>query len=132
MKRFRLALIVGIIATICLISSFAFYHVSQTRSEHSKKKYTSIMRVRTESRAYKEKLDAFDERWERLGALSHEGAANVSYDISIEPTDFDELNAKVLSTYEHGFFFLKSAVLEGTPEGVRLAVSGFKRGENQQ
>jgi hypothetical protein len=132
MKRFRRAVVIGVMATVFLIASFSFYLVSQSRSEFSKKKYYSIVRVRTESRGYKEKLDEFAKRWNTLGELSQEKGANVSYDIVLHPAGFDELNEKVVSTYAHGFFFLKSAVLEGTPEGVRLAVSGFKRGEAQQ
>ncbi|HNY64361.1 MAG TPA: hypothetical protein PKM41_02915 [Deltaproteobacteria bacterium] len=132
MKRFRLALIVGVLATACLISSFAFFHVSRTSAQYSEKKYLATMRVRTEGRAYREKLETLGVGWERLGELSRESGADVSYDISIEPNDFGELNDKVMSTYEHGFFFLKRAVLEGTPEGVRLAVSGFKRGDCRQ
>jgi hypothetical protein len=132
MKRFRLAVIIGSIATICLVSSFAFYVFSQSLSEYNQKKFQTIMRVRSESSTYKAKLEAFDERWKTLGELSREQDANVNYDISLQPAGFDELNDKVVSTYEHGFFFLKSAVLEGSPEGVRLAVSGFKKGEAQQ
>jgi hypothetical protein len=132
MKRFRLAVIIGIVATLCFTASFAFYHVSQSRSEYSKKKYLTIVRVRAESRTYKEKIEAFNQHWKNLGELSQEKGANVSYDISLQPTDFNELNDKVVSTYAHGVFFLKSAILEGTPEGVHLAVSGFKRGETQQ
>jgi hypothetical protein len=131
MKRFRLALIIGIVSTICLISSFSFFLTSQSSCDYNKKKYLNIMHVRSDSRGYKQKLDAFNERWKTLGEFSHENSANVSYDITIEPSNFDELNEKVLSTYEHGFFFLKSAVLEGTPDGVRLAVAGFKKGDEQ-
>lgn len=128
MKRFRLAVITGVIATALLISSFCFYQTTQQRSDYSKKKYFAIMRVRTESRGYKQKLASFNERWKTLGELSHETDAHVNYDISIEPSNFDDLNEKVLSTYEHGMFFLKTAVLEGTGDGVRLAVTGFKKG----
>lgn len=132
MKRFKLAVVIGIIATVCLTASFSFYCVSQATSEYNKKKYFTIVRVRSESRDYKQKLDALNKRWQNMGELAREKEANVSYSISLQPSSFDELNDKVLSTYEHGFFFLKSAVLEGTPEGVRLAVAGFKKGDAAQ
>lgn len=132
MKRFRLAVIAGVMATALLVSSFWFFEKTQERSEYSKKKYLTIMRVRSESRGYNQKLESFNERWKTLGELSHEAGANVNYDISIEPSNFDDLNEKVVSTYEHGMFFLKSAVLTGTPDGVRLAVTGFKKGGAKQ
>jgi hypothetical protein len=131
MKRFRLAVIIGTIATVCLVASFAFYQYSGTQAEYNKRKYFTLMRERSESSSYRDKLRAFDVRWKSLAEFSREKGANVSYDVSLQPAGFDELNDKILSTYQHGFFFLKGAVLEGSPEGVRLAVSGFKKGDSQ-
>jgi hypothetical protein len=131
MKRFRLALITGAVATAMLVSSFWFYQAARERADFSRKKFIAIERVRTESRGYKQKLDSFNARWQTLGELSRDSAANVNYDISIEPSNFEDLNEKVVSTYEHGMFFLKSATLAGTPNGVRLAVTGFKKGGAQ-
>lgn len=132
MKRYRLAIIIGILSTLSMIASFYYYESTLAQAQYSEKKYRTIMQARSEKEAYRARLDSVSQRWASLGQLSKEKAANVSYEITLYPTDFDELNDKIVSTYDYGFFFLKSAVLESTPEGIKLAVSGFKRGGEKQ
>ncbi len=132
MKLYRMAVILGITSTLILVSSFHYYQSTLIRSEHSEKKYHRIMNSRSERQAYKTRLDTFREQWESLGELSREKSADVSYEINLRPKDFNELSGKIVSTYEHGFFFLKSAVLESNSGGISLSVSGFKRGDARQ
>ncbi|MRR14203.1 hypothetical protein EG833_01985 [archaeon] len=132
MKLFRMAVTLGIISTLILVSSFYYYQSNLIQAEHSEKKYHRIMDSRAERQAYKTRLDSFRQRWESLGELSKEKSADVSYEINLRPKDFNELSGKIVSTYEHGFFFLKSAVLESNSGGISLVVKGFKRGGTHQ
>lgn len=132
MKYFRPAVIIGLISTLGLISSFYYYQSTLAKAQYCEKKYRTVMNARSEKEAYRVRLDSVSQRWASLGRLSKEKTANVNYEITLYPSDFDELNDKIVSTYDYGFFFLKSAVLESTPEGIKLAVSGFKRGGNPQ
>ena len=86
------------------------------------------MRVQAERQVYQEKLDALEMHWKRLRELSGEQTANVSYDITLYPKNFGELQEKIVSTYAEGFFFLDRAMIQSTPEGIRLAVTGFRMG----
>ncbi len=132
MKYYRLAVIIGLISTLSLISSFYYYQSTRAKADYFEKKYRAVMSARSEKEAYRARLDSVSLRWASLGRLSKEKTANVNYEITLYPSDFDDLNDKIVSTYDHGFFFLKSGVLERTPEGIKLAVSGFKRGGNPQ
>lgn len=132
MRSFRLAIIVGVISTLSFVCSYYYYCSSLTQMEYNQKKYRTIMNSRSEKNSYSSRLDAFSKRWTSLGELSEEKAANINYEITLYPADSEELNEKVYSTYEHGFFFLKRALIEGTGEGIKLEVAGFKRGGAQQ
>lgn len=132
MKLFRMAMILGIMSTLILVSSFYYYQSTLIQADLTEKKYHKIMDSRSERQAYKTRLDTFRQRWENLGELSKEKAADVSYEINLRPKDFNELSGKIVSTYEHGFFFLKNAVLECNSGGVSLTMKGFKRGGTHQ
>lgn len=132
MKSYRPAVIAALISTLALMSSYYYYQSSLTRLEYNEKRYRTTMNARSEKETYSARLSAFEQRWSSLGRLSKDKAANVSYEITLHPADFDELNEKIVSTYEYGFFFLKSAVLESTPDGIKLSVTGFKRGGTGQ
>jgi hypothetical protein len=131
MKRLRLSLIAVIAAFICLVSSVGYYHAGQASSENSRKKYDAIVRVRSEGRAYHEKLESLNRNWAGLSELSQDQGPSVSYDVSVRLSSREELDDTIATTYEHGLFFLKSAVLEYTPGGISLAISGFKKGKQQ-
>ncbi len=128
MKHYRLAIIAGIISTIALVCSYYYYHSSMIQAQSHEKKYRAIMNTLSERASYRVRLDSFAEKWKSLGELAQEKRADVSYEIKLQPGDFDELNSKIISTYEHGFFFLKSAILESNSGGINLSVSGYKKG----
>lgn len=128
MRVYRLAVAFSILSMLCLISSCWFYLFERSDARYNQAKFTSIMRARAERQAYQEKLDALGMHWEKLGELSGERAANVSYDITLYPKNFNELHEKLVSTYAEGFFFLDRATVQSTPEGIRLAVAGFRMG----
>lgn len=128
MRTFRLAVIMGILSTASLVSSYFYYHAALKNAEAGEKKYHAITGSRSERKAYKDRLSAFDEQWKSIGRISWEKAADISYEITICPASFGELNEKIVSTYEQGIFFLNGATIESTPEGTRLMVTGAKKG----
>jgi len=128
MRGYRLAVALGIVSMFCLTSSCWFYLSERADARYNQAKFTSVMRARAERQAYQEKLDALEMHWKRLRDLSDEQTANVSYDIALYPKNFSELNEKLVSTYAEGFFFLDCATVQSTPEGIRLAVTGFRMG----
>jgi hypothetical protein len=131
MRIYRLAVIFSILGMLCLISSCWFYLSERAEVRYNQDKFTSIMRARAERHAYQEKLDALEMHWKKLGELSGEQTADVSYDITLYPKNFNELHEKLVSTYAKGFFFLDRAMVQSTPQGIRLAVTGFKLGGRQ-
>ncbi|HON38628.1 MAG TPA: hypothetical protein PLY57_07590 [Deltaproteobacteria bacterium] len=128
MRIYRLAVALSVVSMLCLISSCWFYLSERADARYNQAKFTSIMRVQAERQVYQEKLDALEMHWKRLRELSGEQTANVSYDITLYPKNFGELQEKIVSTYAEGFFFLDRAMIQSTPEGIRLAVTGFRMG----
>ncbi len=128
MRIYRLAVALSVVSMLCLISSCWFYLSERADARYNQAKFTSIMRARAEQQAYQEKLDALEMHWKRLRELSGEQTANVSYDITLYPKNFGELQEKIVSTYAEGFFFLDRAMIQSTHEGIRLAVTGFRMG----
>ncbi len=128
MRIYRLAVALSVVSMLCLISSCWFYLSERADARYNQAKFTSIMRARAERQVYQEKLDALEMHWKRLRELSGEQTANVSYDITLYPKNFGELQEKIVSTYAEGFFFLDRAMIQSTPEGIRLAVTGFRMG----
>ncbi|HRS55932.1 MAG: hypothetical protein ACOX3E_15165 [Desulfomonilia bacterium] len=123
-----MAVALSVVSMLCLISSCWFYLSERADARYNQAKFTSIMRARAEQQAYQEKLDALEMHWKRLRELSGEQTANVSYDITLYPKNFGELQEKIVSTYAEGFFFLDRAMIQSTHEGIRLAVTGFRMG----
>jgi len=128
MRIYKMAVALSVVSMLCLISSCWFYLSERADARYNQAKFTSIMRARAEQQAYQEKLDALEMHWKRLRELSGEQTANVSYDITLYPKNFGELQEKIVSTYAEGFFFLDRAMIQSTPEGIRLAVTGFRMG----
>ncbi len=128
MRTYRLAVVFSTLSMLCLISSCWFYLSERADARYNQAKFTSIMHARAERQVYQEKLDALGMHWKKLGELSGEQTADVSYDITLYPKNFNELREKLASTYAEGFFFLDRAMVQSTPEGVRLAVTGFRMG----
>ncbi len=128
MRIYRLAVVFSILSMLCVISSCWFYLSERADARYNQAKFTSIMRARSERQVYQEKLDALEMHWKKLGELSGEQTADVSYDITLYPKNFSDLHEKLVSTYAEGFFFLDRALVQSTPEGIRLAVAGFRMG----
>lgn len=128
MRIYKMAVALSVVSMLCLISSCWFYLSERADARYNQAKFTSIMRVQAERQVYQEKLDALEMHWKRLRELSGEQTANVSYDITLYPKNFGELQEKIVSTYAEGFFFLDRAMIQSTPEGIRLAVTGFRMG----
>ncbi|HPD21836.1 MAG: hypothetical protein QM299_06225 [Pseudomonadota bacterium] len=128
MRIYKMAVALSVVSMLCLISSCWFYLSERADARYNQAKFTSIMRARAEQQAYQEKLDALEMHWKRLRELSGEQTANVSYDITLYPKNFGELQEKIVSTYAEGFFFLDRAMIQSTHEGIRLAVTGFRMG----
>lgn len=128
MRIYKMAVALSVVSMLCLISSCWFYLSERADARYNQAKFTSIMRVQAERQVYQEKLDALEMHWKRLRELSGEQTANVSYDITLYPKNFGELQEKIVSTYAEGFFFLDRAMIQSTHEGIRLAVTGFRMG----
>ncbi len=130
MRYFTVAIIAGIIGIMSFTSSCYYYRSTQVQAAYNEKKYQTIVEMRSERKIYGDKLEVLKEYGKRLVAVSRERKTNVDYDITLYDHDLDALRSKIISTYRDGVFFLESAIIESGSPGIRLAVKGFKLGEN--
>jgi lipopolysaccharide export LptBFGC system permease protein LptF len=130
MKYYKIAIAIGILSIICISSSFSYYRSTQLQSVYNQKKYQSILKMRSERKMYGDKIEALKDYGKKLIAVSKDRKTNVDYDITLYDHDIDTIRSKIISTYSEGVFFLESATLESGSPGIRLAVKGFKMGEN--
>ena len=130
MKYYTLAIIIGIISIMCTTASYSYYRLAQNQENFYENKYHTIIKMKSERKQYGEKLEALKEHARKLIAISKERKTTVDYDITLYDHDIDALYTKLVSTYNEGLFFLESATISSGSPGIRLAVRGFKMGED--
>ncbi|HHO75288.1 MAG TPA: hypothetical protein ENN05_02530 [Deltaproteobacteria bacterium] len=129
MRYYKIALAAGILSIICFTSSFCFFRISQVEAEYNQNRYQAVIKMRSETKTYEDKIVTLKEYGKEIMAISNEGKTKVDYDITLHYNNIDALYSQIISTYEQGLFFLESAVIESGASGIRLAVKGFKMGE---
>ena len=130
MRYFKAAVAAAILSIICITSSYGYFRSGQIKLQHYEKRYTDVIRMKSERTIYKDKIDALKKSSEELAAISKDIRTNVDYDITLCDHDIDALYSQIISTYAEGLFFLESATIESGAKGIRLAVKGFKMGES--
>jgi hypothetical protein len=130
MRYFRVAIIIGILGIMSITSSYYYYRSTQVHMQYCQIKFQTVVKMRSERKMYGEKIDALKEYGKKLIAISKERKTNVDYNITLSDHNLDTLRSKIISTYSEGLFFLERATLESGSSGIRLAVKGFKMGED--
>lgn len=130
MRYFRVAIIAGLLGIICITSSFYYYRSTQVQAQYNQKKLQTVIKMRSERKMYGEKIGALKEYGKKLVAISKDRKTNVDYAITLSDHNINTLRSKIISTYNEGLFFLESALIESGADGIRLAVKGFKMGED--
>ncbi|HOO37554.1 MAG TPA: hypothetical protein PLV78_04520 [Deltaproteobacteria bacterium] len=130
MRYFRVAIIIGVLGILSITTSYYYYRSTQVQLQYNQMKFQTVVKMRSERKMYGEKIDALKEYGKKLIAISKERKTNVDYDITLSDHNLDTLRSKIISTYSEGLFFLERATLESGSSGIRLAVKGFKMGEN--
>ncbi|HOO44931.1 MAG TPA: hypothetical protein PLM29_01780 [Deltaproteobacteria bacterium] len=130
MRYFKAAVAAAILSIICITSSYGYFRSGQIRLEHYQKRYTDVIRMKSERELYKDKVEVLKKCGQELAAISKDIRTNVDYDITLCDHDIEALHSQIISTYAEGIFFLESATIESGSKGIRLAVKGFKMGEN--
>jgi hypothetical protein len=128
MRYYRIALISGIISAFLVVSAFSYYCYSRTEVNNNRTKLEAILATNAQRKDYVKKMEAIKAYSQKLIALSHEGTAEVNYEIVLTDHDVKKLLSEVTSTYSSGLFFLDKGTIESTQAGITVTLKGFKMG----
>jgi hypothetical protein len=132
MRYFKIALIIGIMSTLLVTSSFSYYRFTQMEVKNNQTKLQAILAANDQRKDYGYKIKAIKAYSSKLIALSRERKTNVDYEIVLTDHDVKRLLSKVASTYSDGFFFLDKGTIESNQSGITVTMKGFKLGEETQ
>jgi hypothetical protein len=132
MRYFKIALIIGIMSTLLVTSSFSYYRFTQMEVKNNQTKLQAILAANDQRKDYGDKIKAIKAYSSKLIALSRERKTNVDYEIVLTDHDVKRLLSKVASTYSDGFFFLDKGTIESNQSGITVTMKGFKLGEETQ
>jgi hypothetical protein len=128
MRYYRLALTIGIISAMLVISSFAYYIHAAREITFNRTKLEAILATNEQRKHYVKKIESIKAYSEKLITLSHERGINVDYEIVLTDHDVKKLFSEVASTYEQDMFFLEKAIVTTTSSGITVSMKGFKLG----
>jgi hypothetical protein len=128
MRYYRLALTIGIISTVLVISSFAYYIHASREVTFNRSKLEAILATNDQRKQYVKKIETIKAYSAKLITLSHERGINVDYEITLTDHDIKKLFSEVASTYAEDMFFLEKAIVTSTSSGVTVSMKGFKLG----
>ncbi len=128
MRYYRLALTIGIISALLLISSFAYYIQASREVTFSRSKLEAILATNEQRKQYVKKIESIKAYSAKLITLSHERGINVDYEITLTDHDVKKLFSEVASTYAQDMFFLEKAIVTSTSSGITVSMKGFKLG----
>lgn len=132
MRRYKIALFIGVMSSVLVISAFSYYRVTAMQAQYNRTKLESILAANRQREDYTRKMEAIKSYSSKLIALSRERNTNVDYEIVLTDHDVGALLSKVKSTYSDGLFFLEKGTIESTPSGITLTMKGFKLGEGAE
>ena len=128
MRYYRLALTIGIISAVLIISSFAYYIHATREVNFNRSKLEAILAANEQRKHYVKKIESIKAYSAKLITLSHERGINVDYEIVLTDHDVKKLFSEVASTYAEDMFFLEKAIVTSTSSGITVSMKGFKLG----
>jgi len=128
MRYYRLALTIGIISAMLVISSFAYYIHAAREITFNRTKLEAILATNEQRKHYVKKIESIKAYSAKLITLSHERGINVDYEIVLTDHDVKKLFSEVASTYAQDMFFLEKAIVTSTSSGITVNMKGFKLG----
>jgi hypothetical protein len=128
MRYYRLALTIGIISAMLVISSFAYYIHAAREITFNRTKLEAILATNEQRKHYVKKIESIKAYSAKLITLSHERGINVDYEIVLTDHDVKKLFSEVASTYAQDMFFLEKAIVITTSSGITVSMKGFKLG----
>ncbi len=128
MRYYRLALTIGIISAMLVISSFAYYIHAAREITFNRTKLEAILATNEQRKHYVKKIESIKAYSAKLITLSHERGINVDYEIILTDHDVKKLFSEVASTYAQDMFFLEKAIVTSTSSGITVSMKGFKLG----
>jgi hypothetical protein len=128
MRYYRLALTIGIISAMLVISSFAYYIHAAREITFNRTKLEAILATNEQRKHYVKKIESIKAYSAKLITLSHERGINVDYEIVLTDHDVKKLFSEVASTYAQDMFFLEKAIVTSTSSGITVSMKGFKLG----
>jgi hypothetical protein len=128
MRYYRLALTMGIISAVLVISGFAYYVHAAREITFNQAKLGAILATSEQRKQYVKKIESIKAYSAKLITLSHERGINVDYEITLTDHDVKKLFSEVASTYAQDMFFLEKAIVTSTSSGITVSMKGFKLG----
>ena len=128
MRYYRLALTIGIISALLVISSFAYYIHAAREVTFNRTKLEAILATNEQRKQYVKKIESIKAYSAKLITLSHERGINVEYEITLTDHDVKKLFSEVASTYAEDMFFLEKATVTSASSGITVSMKGFKLG----
>jgi hypothetical protein len=128
MRYYRLALTIGIISALLVISCFAYYLHTAREVTFNRSKLEAIMASNEQRKQYVKKIESIKAYSAKLITLSHQRGINVDYEITLTDHDVKKLFSEVTSTYAEDMFFLEKATVTSTSSGITVSMKGFKLG----
>ena len=128
MRYYRLALTIGIISAVLVISGFAYYVHAAREITFNQTKLEAILATNEQRKQYVKKIESIKAYSAKLITLSHERGINVDYEITLTDHDVKKLFSEVASTYAQDMFFLEKAIVTSTSSGITVSMKGFKLG----
>ena len=128
MRYYRLAVTIGIISAVLVLSCFAYYLHAAREVTFNRAKLEAVLAANEQRKQYVKKIESIKAYSAKLITLSHERGINVDYEITLTDHDAKKLFSEVASTYAEDMFFLEKAIVTSTSSGITVSMKGFKLG----
>lgn len=128
MKYYRMAVILGIISAVSIVSSYFYYSYTGKVMANNQARLQAILATNAQRKDYVRKMESIKSHSQKLIALTREGTTEIDYEIVLTDHDVKSLLAKAASTYSDKIFFLEKGAVESSPAGITLSLKGYKMG----
>ena len=126
MRRYRLAVILGIISTICLVGAYGLYAYTRADMLIKSSMLDTIRSTQTQSKDYAQKITVLKAEIPKLMSLARETDAEIEYEVELTDQNVEKLMREVLESYTGQIFFLEQGTVESTADGVTVTLKGFR------
>ncbi len=128
MRRYRMAVIAGIVGVVLLSASFILFQVSSGELRQNRARLSAVRGESHQFREYRNKISAIKNQSSQLKFLSREADINLDYEIELTNNDLGVLMDEIAKSYSGMIIFLEQAMIESTVEGLTVRIKGFKLG----